>query len=512
MGALREFYIDHGFFDVRVGRKLIFSPDQSELQVDFLIEEGPHYIVDHVSFVGNARLTDAELRSVLNLKDGRFYEKETETRDTQEIVRKYSPFGYIYVQNQIRVDEDYLTVHAQRVYLREPGRIELQYTVHEGKSFRLGRIRTRGNDKSQDKLILREFRDLAPGGVYDSAAVQDALERLRALPFFQNVTVTPIGDDPKFRDLLVSVQEQRTASINFGAGVSSNGGLMGNIVYSQTNFDIGNPPDDWRDTFSDHTFSGAGQGLRATFSPGTIYTSADLRFSEPWLFDQPYQFVEDLYLRDAIREAYTDRRIGNEVTFGRRFNHYEDTVAVSLRTELARIYNIEDLRLRAPEILLEGKGDAHASTAVGLSFQHDTTNPGFETYRGETVTAGVESVRSAARRRDTPSSDLPSAPANISRCIPTCSIATPRWRRVSTLGSSPGSRLSSSVSTEVISAACAGSAIAGSAHDRAVITTRSAAIFRSPERWNTAFQSIRRCFAASSSPMPAMWKMTCASA
>jgi outer membrane protein insertion porin family len=387
IGAMRHFYEDHGFFDVRIGRKLIFSPDQSELQIDFLIDEGPHYVVDHVSFVGNTRLTDAQLRSVLNLKDGRFYEKETEQRDTQEIVRKYSPFGYIYIPNQTR-DEDFLTVHSQRVYLREPGRIELQYTVHEGKSFRLGRIVPRGNDKSQDKLIFREFRDLAPGSVYDSGAVQDSLERLRALPFFRNVTVTPIGDDPKYRDLLVSVDEQKTASFNIGAGISSNGGLMGNLVYNQSNFDIGNPPDDWRDTFSDRSFTGAGQGLRASFSPGTIYTSADLRFSEPWLFDQPYQFIEDLYLRDALREAYTDRRIGNEITFGRRFDHYEDSVAVSLRGELARIYNIDDPRLRAPEIL-EGKG-THTLTAVGLSFQHDTTNPGFEIYRGETLTAGVE--------------------------------------------------------------------------------------------------------------------------
>jgi outer membrane protein insertion porin family len=164
--------------------------------------------------------------------------------------------------------------------------------------------------------------------------------------------------------------------------------LMGNLVYNQSNFDIGNVPDDWRDTFSDRSFTGAGQGFRASFSPGTIYTSADLRFSEPWLFDQPYQFIEDLYLRDALREAYTDRRIGNEVTFGRKFNHYEDTVAVSLRTELARIYNVEDPKLRSPQIL-ENEG-THTLTAVGLSFQHDTTNPGFDIYRGETLTAGVE--------------------------------------------------------------------------------------------------------------------------
>ena len=40
VAALRRFYQNKGFFDVKVGRKLVFSPDQSELEVDFVISEG----------------------------------------------------------------------------------------------------------------------------------------------------------------------------------------------------------------------------------------------------------------------------------------------------------------------------------------------------------------------------------------------------------------------------------------------------------------------------------------
>lgn len=388
MGSLREFYTNHGFFDVRVGRKLIFSPDQSELQIDFVIDEGPRYVVDHIAFSGNAKLGDAELREGLNLKPGRFYDKELAQRDVQEIVRRYSPLGYIYAAPGTgRRDPDYLKIESQPVFLREAGRIEMLYRISEGKPFRIGRIIPKGNEKSQDKLVTREFRDLAPGSLYNSAEVQEAMERLRALPFFQSVTATPVGDNPEERDLLVSVQEQRTASFNVGAGVSSNGGLMGNVVYQQRNFDITNIPDDWRDTFSDKSFTGAGQGFRASFSPGTIYTSADLRFSEPWLFDQPYQFIEDLYLRDAIRESYTDRRIGNQVTLG-KYLDYQNSVAFTLRGEQVSIFGVQEPRLRAPQVL-EARG-THLLTSAGLQFQHDTTNPGFVTYKGSNFTAGFE--------------------------------------------------------------------------------------------------------------------------
>ncbi len=52
MAALRQFYRDRGFRDAHVGRKVIVSPDQTEVQVDFLIDEGVRYTVDKVTFVG----------------------------------------------------------------------------------------------------------------------------------------------------------------------------------------------------------------------------------------------------------------------------------------------------------------------------------------------------------------------------------------------------------------------------------------------------------------------------
>jgi outer membrane protein insertion porin family len=389
MGAIRRFYSDHGFFDVRVGRKLIFSPDQSELQIDFLVDEGVRYVIDRVTFAGNSNLSDAQLRPLMKLQPGMFYDAETEQRDVNQIVKSYSPFGFIYAQpgSPGQADPDYLRIQPQQVFLKEPGRIELLFNVKEGKPFRVGRIIVRGNDKSQDKLVLREFRAFVPGQVYDSGKVQDALERVKALPFFQNVTMTPIGDDPQFRDLLVEVTEQRTASFNISAGVNSDGGLGGSLTYTQSNFDISNVPADWRDILSDHAFTGAGQGFRANFSPGTIFTSADLGFTEPWLFDQPYSLSQDLYLNQMLREHYRDQRIGDRVSFGKRFD-YENSLSLSLRGEQVQISSIDRPRFRPFEILA-AQGTSYL-TSVGLNYRRDTTNPGILPSRGTVTTAGVE--------------------------------------------------------------------------------------------------------------------------
>ena len=70
VAAIRQFYENHGFFDVRVGRKVVVGPDQREVMVDFVIEEGQRYVVESISFRGNDSRTAEELRKDLNLTEG----------------------------------------------------------------------------------------------------------------------------------------------------------------------------------------------------------------------------------------------------------------------------------------------------------------------------------------------------------------------------------------------------------------------------------------------------------
>lgn len=384
VGALRRYYEQKGFFDARVGRKLIWSPDMTELQIDFVIEEGVRYTIEKVTFKGNENVTDAQLRKNLKLVEGLPYDNEVLQRDVREMVRVYSPLGFIYLPQA--TDSTYLTIDPQPVFRREAGRVELVYQISEGKPYRIGNIVMRGNSKTQDKVILRELQ-FAPGQLYNSGAVADAVERLRGTPFFTRVTATPFGDDPNSRDLLVEVEENRTATFSIGAGINSNGGIGGNITYEQRNFDITNWPSSWRELFSDRAFTGAGQTFRLSFEPGTTITNASLRFTEPWIFDQPYSFTGELYLRQRVREDYDDQRMGGRLSLGKRFNTVWSG-AITLRAETVEISNIEDKEVRAEEILDE-EGE-HFLSSVALRLTRDTTTRGLLPDRGSTTAFGVE--------------------------------------------------------------------------------------------------------------------------
>lgn len=384
VAALRRFYESKGFFDARVGRKLVVSPDTRDLEIQFLIEEGPRYTIERVSFEGNTRLDEGQLRAGMKLLEGRAYDNDLLQRDVREIVRAYSSFGYIYQPGSR--DPDYLRVETSPVFRREEGKVELVYSIAEGKPFRVGRIIAKGNTRSQEKLVLREMR-FAPGELYDSGEVADAADRVRGRPYFRQVAVTPIGQDPNYRDLLVEVEEAQTATLNVGAGINSNGGVGGNLTYQQRNFDLFNIPDRPADLFTERAFTGAGQDLRISLEPGTRQSNASLRFTEPFLFDQPYSFTGELFLTDRVREDYDDARFGGRVTFGKRFD-YVWSGTLTLRGASVEISDVDDDEVRALEIVRE-EGN-NTLTSVGLSVRRDTVNPGFLPHTGSVLTAGVD--------------------------------------------------------------------------------------------------------------------------
>ncbi len=388
VASLRRWYEEHGFFDARVGRKITWSPDQSEVMVTFLINEGPRYKIDKISFKGNSSVGEAELRKNMKLVEGRFYDAEGLRRDVRTIVRAYSPYGFIYQPTEIdeKKKKEYLQINPQPVLRREAGSVGLVYDISEGKPFHVGRLRVKGNEKIQDKVFLREMR-VTPGQLYNSGEIQDAADRIRATRLVGNVAITPIGDDPDTRDLLIEVTETQTAFFLVGAGLTSNAGVLGNISYEQRNFDITNVPSSLNELFSRKAFTGAGQYFRILLEPGTEQTRARITFEEPWMLDQPYSFRSDLYYSTRQRENWDETRAGAAFTLGHRFTN-EISARVTVRGEDVFIHAIDNPFHRAPEIIVaEGH---HTLTSLGLAARYDTTDNRILPSRGMVVDAAYE--------------------------------------------------------------------------------------------------------------------------
>lgn len=385
VASLREFYRGKGFFDVRVGRRVVFSADQSEAQVEFVIDEGPRYTVQTITFRGNESIDEQELRQTLRLVEGMPFDRALIDRDIRRLVDAYAPTGMIY--DPTINDPDFLRISATQRFRLEPGTLELIYEVTEGKPMVVSSIEVRGNSRTQQKVILRDLR-LVPGRLYNATTVRRGVERLQATQLFDRIRVTPVGDTPGQRDVLVEVEEARTALLTFGAGINSNGGVAGNVTYTQRNFDIGRWPESWSDIRNENALVGAGQQFRLSLEPGTESSNASIRWFEPWLFDQPYELTTEAYLRDRIRDDHRETYLGGRGLLGRRFAEFY-YLGFGGKYENVRIHEIENPADRAPEILAE-EGHTDVSSLT-LRAQRDTTNPGLLKYEGTRATVQWES-------------------------------------------------------------------------------------------------------------------------
>ena len=418
--AVRRYYRNHGFFDCRVGHKVIISPDQTEAQVNFLVDEGPQYTVDKVTFSGVHAVPEATLRKDLKLTGGQTFDAEVLALDVKKLVKDYSPLGYIWDErgrggpDDLHIGKPGGEYPVTVVPHLKPGVVDLVWEISEGKPQQVGRIYVTGDGRSDEKLVRRELR-MAPGQRYDSGAVEDAADRLRGTPYFSNATFTPIppsGGEPDTRDLLVDVTEKQTGFVRAGASVNSSLGLVGDFSYDQKNFDIANPSLSPADLVGGLAWTGAGQEFRVDLQPGTTVTSASVLFVEPYVFDQPYSFAPEGYYRQFYREGWAEQHAGASITVGRQFDYFLSG-AVTFQGEDVNIrdvsdyfpanerVNVIDPITRQPRLNGQGRpvrqqrsvraadvlqyAGHNTVTNVGLTLRYDTTNHGPLTYQGTSV-------------------------------------------------------------------------------------------------------------------------------
>ncbi len=190
---------------------------------------------------------------------------------------------------------------------------------------------------------------------------------------------------PEFIDIDAYLTEARTGRLMFGVGVNSNAGLVGNIVFSENNFDILRPPTSWSDLWNGSAWRGAGQKFRIEALPGTQVSRYLVDWQDPYFLDTDYNlglsgFYYSRYFRD-----WTEQRIGGRVRVGRQFTQ-QWSASVSLRMENVDIF---DARNPAPALLNDAVGSNFLST-VQAQLIHDTRDAAFLPGSGHYISGSVE--------------------------------------------------------------------------------------------------------------------------
>jgi outer membrane protein insertion porin family len=289
---IRRHYLRNGYADVRVVSAVSqFDPDRRGFVVTFLIEEGEFYRFGVVDLQSNVREIDpAALRGIIRTSPGSTYDAGAVEKTIEAMSLELARRGYAFAQVRPRGDRNF-----------ESRTVDLIYVVDQGARAYIERINVRGNTRTRDYVIRREF-DVAEGDAYNHALVDRAERRLKNLGYFKEVKIrSEPGSAPDRVVVNVDVEEQSTGEFSVAGGYSTADGFLAEVSVAERNL------------------LGRGQYAKASVQYGQRARGFELSFVEPYLFDYRLAFGIDAFARvtlPSVYQSYESRIGGGAVRLG----------------------------------------------------------------------------------------------------------------------------------------------------------------------------------------------------
>jgi len=210
--TLKSYYITRGYLEFRVdSTQVAISPYRQDLSVTVNITEGEKFVVAGVKLDGNFLGRDDEFKTLVTIKPGEPYNGEQVNATTKAFTDYFGTFGYAFARVQAKPEIDRVNNRVTLVLQAEPSRRVYVRRVNVG-----------GNTRTRDEVIRREFRQYEASW-YDGDKIKLSRDRVDRLGYFTevNVETQELPGSPDQVDLLITVAEKPTGSLQLGAGYSS---------------------------------------------------------------------------------------------------------------------------------------------------------------------------------------------------------------------------------------------------------------------------------------------------
>jgi outer membrane protein insertion porin family len=285
---LRQFYLAHGYAEVRVSSSASYEANQKGVVLTFTLDEGSQYRFGKVDIESSLKTVDAAaLGGYLRTRAGDTYDADAVNRTVDDLSMQLARSG-----------EPFASVFARSDRLPDRRLINLTYAIDPGKRLYVERIDIHGNARTHDDVIRREF-DFGEGDAYNRALVDRAERRLKALGYFKTVkSTTQPGSAPDHVVLNVTVEEQDTGNFSIAGGYSTADGVLAEVRVSDTNL------------------LGTGYKANTTVTYGQYARGLELGFTDPYFLDQRLSAGVDLFGKETFANSYQSY---NSTIYGAKF-------------------------------------------------------------------------------------------------------------------------------------------------------------------------------------------------
>lgn len=281
--TLKSFYLNQGYLEFAIdSTQVSISPDKQDIYITVNVTEGEKYTISEAKLAGDLQLPEAELQELIQLKEGDTFNRQLVTETSKAISDRLANEGYAFAN-----------VNAIPEINKEARTAAFTFFVDPGRRVYVRRINLTGNTKTKDSALRREMRQLESSW-YAGDKIKRSKERLDRTQFFDNVDIeTPaVPGSTDQVDLNISVAEKSTGSVQFGAGLSSNDGVVLGFNISQQNF------------------LGTGNRVSAQLNTSKTNTIYSLSYTDPYFTPDGISRGFDVYRRDVDTGTSTTSQIG----------------------------------------------------------------------------------------------------------------------------------------------------------------------------------------------------------
>ncbi len=278
---IRRFYLRNGYADFRiVGTDTKFDSGEGGYLITITVDEGTPYTVSSVKVESHIPdIAGDSLQSALRLSAGDTYDGDLVQKSIEGLTREIGRRGYAFSEVRPKGDRD-AAAHT----------VAIAFVVDEGPRVYIERINIRGNTRTRDYVIRREF-DIGEGDPYNRVLIDRAERRLNGLGFFKKVKITnEPGSSPDRVIVDVDVEDQPTGSFAISGGYSSTDGFLAEFSVTESNF------------------LGRGQFVKLAIQEGQYARGVDFSFTEPYILDTRIAAGFDLFAKQSDNTQYTDYR------------------------------------------------------------------------------------------------------------------------------------------------------------------------------------------------------------
>lgn len=299
---IRDFYMNRGYAKFALtGTDVKFTNDKKEVDLIYQVSEGEQYKVSNVRIVGNTANLGSQLNSFLkDYQTGELFRKDDLQKIEEAIKQKLGENGFGSAQVEIypKFDEEAKTV-------------QISFVVDAGPRVYVRKIRFEGNNITADSTLRREMRQQEGAWLSTSDASLGKV-RLERTGFYESVDMQmpPVPNTTDQVDLVYSIKERNTGSINFGVGYGTESGISYQAGIKQDNF------------------LGMGSTISLNGTRNDYGTSVALGYTEPYITKDGISLGGNVFFEDYDNSkndnvsSYKRRSYGTNLNLSFPVNEY----------------------------------------------------------------------------------------------------------------------------------------------------------------------------------------------